>query len=294
MPTTAAYPPALARRVFRGSEAVARGLLTPRQLQSRRWTRLYRDVYVDAELPVDHGVRIAAAGLLLPPKAVFAGRTAAWLRGVDALVEPDDPVEVLALRPARFGAVAGLRIHTCEHFLDSEVHHDLGRRLTTPGRTATDVARWAPNVSEAVVALDLMLRTRAVGPTQLARAADAIRCRRGRHQAKVAADLADGRSESPQESRLRVPLVLAGLPPAVPQYEVRIGVRFVARVDLAYPDRRLAIEYDGAWHGEAGQFARDRQRLNRLGAAGWRVVHVTADDLHTGAAVALVRAALAA
>lgn len=88
-------------------------------------------------------------------------------------------------------------------------------------------------------------------------------------------------------------LVLAGLPSAVPQYEVRLAGRFVARVDLAYPDRRLAIEYDGTWHSESGQFARDRQRLNRLGAAGWRVVHVTAHDLRTGAAVDLVRAALA-
>jgi G:T-mismatch repair DNA endonuclease (very short patch repair protein) len=33
------------------------------------------------------------------------------------------------------------------------------------------------------------------------------------------------------------------------------------------------------WHAEAGQFARDRRRLNRLQAAGWRVVFVTAADL---------------
>jgi very-short-patch-repair endonuclease len=65
----------------------------------------------------------------------------------------------------------------------------------------------------------------------------------------------------------------------VAQYEVRCGGRFVARVDVAWPGRRLALEYDGAWHGEARQFARDRQRLNRLTAAGWRVVSVTKDDL---------------
>jgi very-short-patch-repair endonuclease len=54
----------------------------------------------------------------------------------------------------------------------------------------------------------------------------------------------------------------------------------VARVDLAYPELRLAIEYDGAWHDERGQFTKDRRRLNRLAAAGWTVLHVTAADLH--------------
>jgi very-short-patch-repair endonuclease len=41
----------------------------------------------------------------------------------------------------------------------------------------------------------------------------------------------------------------------------------------------VALEYDGHWHAEPGQFARDRARLNRLTAAGWRVVFVTAADL---------------
>ena len=50
-------------------------------------------------------------------------------------------------------------------------------------------------------------------------------------------------------------------------------------MDFAWPGRRLALEYDGLWHAEPGQFARDRQRLNRLSAAGWRVVFVTAADL---------------
>ncbi len=53
----------------------------------------------------------------------------------------------------------------------------------------------------------------------------------------------------------------------------------MARVDFAWPGRRLAVEYDGAWHAEPGQFAADRRRLNRLTAAGRRVVFVTAEDL---------------
>jgi len=50
-------------------------------------------------------------------------------------------------------------------------------------------------------------------------------------------------------------------------------------VDLAYPELTVAIEYDGMWHGERRAFLDDRRRLNRLLAAGWVVLHVTADDL---------------
>lgn len=110
-----------------------------------------------------------------------------------------------------------------------------------------------------------------------------------------AAALADARSESPQETRLRVRLVLAGLPPPSPQFTVRHLGRFVARVDLAYPEAKLAIEYDGLWHGERGQLGRDRRRLNALHAAGWRVIHVTAADMYDlETIIAAIRATLAA
>jgi very-short-patch-repair endonuclease len=54
----------------------------------------------------------------------------------------------------------------------------------------------------------------------------------------------------------------------------------VARVDLAFPEQRVAIEYDGAWHGRQGRLARDRRRLDALVAADWTVLHVTGGDLH--------------
>ncbi len=54
---------------------------------------------------------------------------------------------------------------------------------------------------------------------------------------------------------------------------------FVAPVDFACPELRIAIEYDGLWHGERRAFLDDRRRLNRLVAAGWIVLHVTAEDL---------------
>lgn len=72
----------------------------------------------------------------------------------------------------------------------------------------------------------------------------------------------------------------AGLPPSEAQFRVFDQDGFIARVDFAYPELRLAIEYEGAWHGRPGQLGKDRSRLNRLFEAGWRVVFVTAADMH--------------
>jgi very-short-patch-repair endonuclease len=75
---------------------------------------------------------------------------------------------------------------------------------------------------------------------------------------------------------------------------VRVDGQVRARVDFAWPERKVALEYDGLWHAEAGQFAKDRRRLNALQAAGWRVVFVTAADLRRPAELlARIAAALA-
>jgi G:T-mismatch repair DNA endonuclease (very short patch repair protein) len=106
--------------------------------------------------------------------------------------------------------------------------------------------------------------------------------------------LADGLAESPQESRLRLLLHRAGLPAPIAQFRIFDDGGFLARVDFAYPELRLAIEYDGLWHAEPGQFAKDRRRLNRLSAAGWRVIFVTAADLrHPDRLIARLAAELA-
>jgi very-short-patch-repair endonuclease len=57
--------------------------------------------------------------------------------------------------------------------------------------------------------------------------------------------------------------------------------RFVARVDLAWPQQQLAVEYDGEWHGGRGELARDRQRIRALSAAGWYVYPVTKYDMRS-------------
>jgi very-short-patch-repair endonuclease len=276
VPRPPARPPDLRGTVFRGSLAVGSGRLTRHQIRSSAWRRLFPDVYACSSLEVTHEVRAWAATELLLPGAVVCGRTAAVMWGVD-LAGPDDDVECTV--PARSGAgvVAGTRVN--RRMLS---RHDVTRRrdvpVTTPLRTALDLARIRP-LDEAVVALDQFLRPGLVFPEEV-RAAAALTTGRDCRWIRTAATLADGLAESPQETRLRLLLHRSTLPHPVAQYRVREGDRFVARVDFAWPDLRLALEYDGVWHGEQGQFARDRRRLNNLTAAGWVVIFVTAADLH--------------
>ena len=74
--------------------------------------------------------------------------------------------------------------------------------------------------------------------------------RRGRPGGPTLRQLLEARApdrrptESVMETRLLQALRAHGLPEPVPQYEVWPGGAFIGRVDLAYPEARIAIEYD--------------------------------------------------
>jgi very-short-patch-repair endonuclease len=144
-----------------------------------------------------------------------------------------------------------------------------------------------------VVALDRFLQPGLVFLDDVRAAASVLTGRACRHVRTVAA-LADGLAESPQETRLRLLLWRSDLPRPIAQHPVRMDGVFLARVDFGWPEHRLALEYEGVWHGERQHVVRDRQRLNRLTAAGWRVLFVTAADLRNPTRLlARIRAALA-
>ncbi|MEY9951702.1 hypothetical protein [Leifsonia sp. EB34] len=85
---------------------------------------------------------------------------------------------------------------------------------------------------------------------------------------------------SPQETRLRLLLVDAGLPEPELNYRVHRDGRLIAMVDLAYPARRIAIEYLGDLHRtDQKAFRDDVARRERLTECGWDVIFLTADDL---------------
>ena len=249
-------------------------------------------MYADARLPVTHRTRCAAAGRwLIPAGAAIAGRSAAALYGC-AHSTIDDVVDVLVPRGVRAGPTAGLRVHRGP--VDAgDVVDRAGTPVTSPERTCWDVAGWLDLV-EAVVVIDALLARRLTEVSMLREYALARAGRRGWRAMLRAVDLADAGAESPQESRARVRLVLAGLPRPRTQWVVSDQGRFLARLDLAWPDYRVAIEYDGLWHDDPAQFDADRRRLNRLVGTDWIILHLTAKRLREDfdGFLAEVRAAL--
>lgn len=268
-------PRDLQYQVFRSSAAIAEGLVTPDKLRGSAWTRLRYGVYADSRLEYDHELACRAVVLRLPD-AVLAGPSAAYLYGVRHAADPADDVHVIMAPGQHTGLRKGVRIHrTTLDADDAVLRGDLPR--TAPARTAWDLATWLDPV-RAVSVIDGMLGLGVLDPAALADLIEARRGRRGWRRAERALDLADGRAESPPESQLRVRLVLAGLPRPVPQYPIRLPSGLL-HPDLAWPDFKVAVEYDGQWHADADQLHLDRRRLNRLVSAGWIVLHVTSRRL---------------
>ncbi|SOE01202.1 endonuclease domain-containing protein [Blastococcus haudaquaticus] len=261
--------------VFIGSHAIAEGVITRKQLRERGFRRLVQGVYADPGLSFDHRLRCRGVALLLPGGTAIGGHSAAAWHGAP-FAAPHDPVTVLRPADVEWRGPRGTMVHRT--LLDAaEVEERDAVPVTSALRTAWDVAALEP-VGTAVAALDAMVRAGSVRlPLLQAMVCDGAG-RWGVAKVRRAIPLVDPRAESAPESRVRVACVLAGLSP-VPQYEVRVDGVLLGRVDLAFPEARLAIEYEGAYHFEGTQIVRDDERIARLIAAGWRVIRLSAADL---------------
>jgi len=261
---------------FRGAEALAAGLLTHNELYGPRFQRLFSGVFAPAELPVDFAVRTRAAYLLVSHRGgVLAGYSAALLLGADC-GPAHGPAEVIV--PADARSQPGLLVYR-DQVPASEVVVADGCRVTSAERTAWDLARRLPLV-EAVVTTDALARLGSFPPAALLARRRAAPGARGCRRLDEVVALADPRAESPPETRLRLALVRGGLPRPEVQFRVLDEHGFVlARVDLAYPDARLAIEYDGAVHLGRRRWIRDRERDATLAVAGWQTLRLGHDDL---------------
>ncbi|MBM0232044.1 DUF559 domain-containing protein [Micromonospora sp. STR1_7] len=164
-----------------------------------------------------------------------------------------------------------------------------------PGRAAWETAVWLDPV-RAVTIVDSLLGQGLTDRAALTGIAARNANRPGGRRAQWLFDLTDAGAQSPPESQLRVRLVLGGLPRPSVQHPVRLPNGVVLHPDLAWPEYRVAVEYDGQWHADADQLHRDRRRLNLLVSAGWLVLHVTSRRLHAEFPAVLreVRAALVA
>ena len=166
-----------------------------------------------------------------------------------------------------------------------------GIAVTTPARTLFDLG----GVSRAGVvelALENGLRR---GLTTLEEMTATVKrlSRSGRPGGPILRALLDARdpgrrpTESDMETRLLQAMRTHGLPEPTTQCEVWQGTAFIARVDVGYPDARIAIEYDSdEFHLGRTATGRDRSRRHRLISAGWLPIDVGPADLRTGGTVA--------
>lgn len=276
MPPNPRVPNALRTGPFRSADALRHGL-SRRQLQSGAWRHVLHDVYVWVGVPDDVHCRIRAATLVMPPDAAFSHRTAAWLSGADLLDVQQHRPTMTVPRECHIGPRSALVVRRAA-LPDADVLRRSAWRCTTPLRTAFDLARSQPLI-EAVVCVDALLHLALVAADELRTYIADHPGWRGVRRAATALDHADGSAESPMESRLRLVLVLAGLPRPIVNEPLRgPGGAFLARPDLRIG--HVLIEFDGGGHRDAEVFAHDLRRQNRLTEAGYVVLRYSAADVY--------------
>jgi hypothetical protein len=138
-------------------------------------------------------------------------------------------------------------------------------------------------VESGVVSLDAALATGVTDAIELEHWMGRLRGHRNCRRARRALSLADGRSESPGESRLRVSLHALGYEGLEPQVVVRGGDGFTARVDLFDHEHQIALEFDGSvkYQGVDGKSAlmREKHREDELRSLGIGFARFTWADL---------------
>ena len=215
--------------------------------------------------------------------------TAAWLHGLD--VEPCDPIEATVPAPARLSTRAGMLVRR-QALSKDEVVTARGQPATSMARTIRDICPRLP-LTEAVVIVDAALHAGKIKTHDLAVMAGSAQL--GVRALRNVLNHVEPAAESPMETRLRMLLVLAGLPRPEAQVTIRDRLhRFVGRPDLFYRDERLGLEYDGGTHRDS--LAEDNRRQNRLLQAGVRLLRFTAGDIfnRSDSVIGLVRTALEA
>ena len=141
-----------------------------------------------------------------------------------------------------------------------------------------DVAAHLP--PGALLALTDQMLARGFPADEFPRILDRSRGRRGVARARSVLPCADALAGSPMESVLRWLLHEAGLPRPLLQYVVRDSTGgWLGQVDLAWPEHRVVVEFDGEVHRERHVFVKDLRRQNGIVLAGWQMLRFTSADV---------------
>lgn len=238
-----------------------------------QYRRMHHGVWEPNDTLGSSVTRLAAATVAVPG-AVATGWLAAAIHGHPWLPR-DYPVDLAvgSRRVRRPGIIArryDIPTERVETIIDADGNPLL---VASPEWALFDLARHLER-DEAVVALDGAWRMTSGFDARLA-LPPLINRYPGLRRCRVALDrcsLVDPKSQSPMETRLRMFLHDLGITHLVSQYKVR-GTPYY--LDFADPERKIAVEYDGEYHNDPKQHARDVERRNRLEALGWRFIQVT-------------------
>jgi hypothetical protein len=220
-------------------------------------------------------LRLTAVARRLPVGAAFSGLTAAWLHGLD--VEPCNPIEVTIPEPIGGGHRSGASVRQSALAAD-EIVLRRGLPTTSALRTVVDLGGRDP-LTEGVVFADLFVHAKLVTIAKLRTYVGEHPRAKGIARLRRVADLAEPNAESPMETRLRMLLVLAGLPRPEVQGSILDDRGLpLGRPDLLYRAQNLAIEFDGGNHRD--RMVDDNRRQNGLIGAGLRLLRFTAADVY--------------
>lgn len=280
-PDPSPLPAHLIGRRFRVSDAVADGMTPGRT----------RAADIDARIHGVRGPRGSADQLLgrcrllalrYPSPAFVSGPTAALLLGAPLpwRLERAESIEITVPSGGRAPHAHGVQGRS-RSVLPGDVRVHRGLRVSSPARLWCELSRVL-DLPDLVAVGDHLIHHRSPFTDSLtltvrAGAGDRI----GRRAVMAEAlPLLDPRAESRPESRLRVVLTKAGLPtPRINHVLVATDGGGGMRTDFAYPELKLAIEYQGDYHRTSAQWRSDMTRRMRLEAMGWYVLEINADDL---------------
>lgn len=270
--------------VFTGRDAVASGLMPDDVLRMVRqgwWRVLHPAVYVASGAVLSTVVRESAALAFFGEPAMLSHVSAARHHRLEVVAGKDVFITMPFTSPYR--RRPGIVLTRTRH-LPAAVEKD-GLRVTPVHRTLVDLARDLDLPSLRSVLADAVRRERTTLERVLA-AAEGLGGRAGLADLRKACDELDPSFESVLEEEALPHLRAAGLVDPVRQLEVHDAQgRFVARLDFADVDLKLAIEIDGWGHHSSPEArSRDSRRDRRLAALGWVVVRFTTDDVRRGAA----------
>ena len=262
-------------RPFTRADAIKAGL-DPSLLRGSGYRRLFRGLYVDATVADSPLLRAQAAVRVFGKKKVFASHaTAARVHGLPVPALPGEHVTVH--RAADRRDRAGIKVHVTRK---AYVVDRGGIQVSSYEQTFVELAAQLTLVDLVVVGDHLVRRT------SVTCAGLVDFCRESAHPAATAASRAAAfvreRVDSPMETRLRMLIVLAGLP----EPEVNVTVRTehgvpVRKYDLSYPEARAIIEYDGRHHIEREeQWEDDLERREAIDDDEWRILVVTAKGIY--------------